>query len=413
MTTAPFVIVGGGLAGAKAAEALREQGFDGPLVLVGQESHLPYERPPLSKDFLAGKVTREEFTVHPETWYQEHDVELRLGAPATALHRDSHEVDLADGGRLGYGKLLLATGSRPRRLPVAGADAEGVHYLRDLEHAAALRAALDTAQRLVVIGGGWIGLEVAAVARERGVEVTVIEAAHLPLLGALGPELATVFAHLHRDHGVDLRLDTHLAEITTTGGVATGVRLADGTTLPADAVLVGIGAAPNVGLADRAGLAVSDGVLTDASLRTSDPDICAVGDIANAKHPVLGIRVRVEHWATALHQPATAATTMLGGPASYQELPYFFTDQYDLGMEYLGHAPAGHYDRVVVRGDTASREFIAFWLDARDRVLAGMNVNVWDVTDAVKALILAGRPVDTKRLADPDTPLEDVPTQAR
>jgi 3-phenylpropionate/trans-cinnamate dioxygenase ferredoxin reductase component len=281
-----------------------------------------------------------------------------------------------------------------------------VYHLRDLEHADDLRAAVDTARGLVVIGGGWIGLEVAAVARQRGVEVTVVEAAALPLLGALGPELAAVFADLHREHGVDLRVGARLEEITTAGGVATGVRLADGTTLPADAVLVGVGAEPNVELADRAGLAVDNGVLVDAALRTSDPDIVAVGDIANAQHPVLGGRVRVEHWATALNQPTMAATTMLGRPASYAELPYFFTDQYDLGMEYLGHAPAGSYHRVVVRGDTARREFVAFWLDAQDRVLAGMNVNIWDVTDTIKSMILAGQPVDADRLADPDVPMD-------
>ncbi|MGH3376966.1 MAG: NAD(P)/FAD-dependent oxidoreductase [Actinoallomurus sp.] len=404
-----FVIIGAGLAGAKAAEALRDQGFDGRIVLLGDEPHRPYERPPLSKEYLSGKSEREQVFVHTAAWYGEHDVDLRTGQAATAIDRAARQVTLADGGRVAYDKLLLTTGSSPRRLPVPGGDADGVHYLRTLGDSEQIKDTLGTASRIVVIGGGWIGLEVAAAARQADVEVTLIEAAELPLLGVLGREAAQVFADLHRAHGVDLRCGVQITAITTDDrtGRATGVRLADGTTVTADAVLVGVGISPNAQLAADAGLDVDNGVLVDATLTTSDPGICAAGDVANALHPVLGVRVRVEHWANALNQPAVAAATMLGGQATYDRLPYFFTDQYDLGMEYTGHVRPGAYDRVVFRGDTASREFIAFWCDG-GRVLAGMNVNVWDVTEQIKALIGSGRPVDAALLADPGHPLDQL-----
>jgi len=406
-TSSTFVIVGGGLAGAKAAEALRANDFDGHVVLFGAEEHLPYERPPLSKEYLAGKKTLDDFTVDSAAWYRDHHVELQLGTTVSSIDPGAHTVTLPDESTVHYDKLLLATGSDPRRLPIPGADADGVHQLRTIDQAAALDAVLTEGSRLAVIGAGWIGLEVAAGARDRGVDVTVVEAAELPLLGALGAEAGEVFATLHRDHGVDLRLRATVEAITTSGGAATGLRLGDGSAVDADAVLVAVGAAPNTALAERAGLAVSDGgVLVDSALRTSDPDIFAVGDIAAAQHPLFGQRVRTEHWANALKQPAVAAMGMLGKPAEYDELPYFFTDQYDLGMEYAGHAP--EYARVVFRGDVDGREFVAFWLDWDNRVLAGMNVNVWDVLDDVKALIRSRRPVDPDRLGDPRVPLSDL-----
>ncbi|MDH6194296.1 3-phenylpropionate/trans-cinnamate dioxygenase ferredoxin reductase subunit [Mycobacterium frederiksbergense] len=403
-TSSTFAIIGGGLAGAKAAEALRDNDFDGHVVLFGAEEHLPYERPPLSKDYLAGAKTLDDFTVDPASWYRDHNVDLRLGTEVTAVNTADHTLTLPDGTAVGYDKLLLATGSASRRPPIPGADAAGVHYLRTIDDAAALSAALTPGSALAIVGGGWIGLEVAAGARGRGVDVTVIEAAHLPLLGALGAEVGEVFAQLHREHGVDLRLNQSVQEITTVDGSATGLRLADGSTVAADTVLVAVGAAPNIGLAVQAGLATADGgVLVDASLRSSDPDIFAVGDIAAALHPLFGVWIRTEHWANALKQPAVAVAGMLGNAARYDELPYFFTDQYDLGMEYVGHAP--EYHRVVFRGNVAEREFVAFWLDADNRVLAGMNVNVWDVLDDIKALIRSRAPVDPQRLADPSQPL--------
>ncbi|RIQ30107.1 NAD(P)/FAD-dependent oxidoreductase [Jiangella rhizosphaerae] len=407
MTEQPFVIVGGGLAGAKGAEALREQGYDGPLVLIGDEPDRPYERPPLSKDYLLGNAERDSAFVHDEAWYTEHDVDLRLGTTVVEIDTRTHTVVQDDGGTVGYAKLLLATGSSPRRLNIPGADAARVHYLRRLPDSDALKATIGSVRRLLVVGGGWIGLEVAAAARTAGVEVTVLEAQELPLLGPLGPELARVFAGLHTDHGVILRTGVGVERFTAGADGVSGAVLADGSRIEADAVVVGVGAAPNLQLAAGAGLRVHSGVVVDARLQSSDPDIVAAGDIAEADHPLLGPGIRVEHWANALNQPAVAASTMLGGDAVYDELPYFYTDQYDLGMEFHGLVTPGGYDDVVYRGDVAAREFISFWL-REGRVVAGMNVNVWDVGDPIKALIRSGNPVDEVKLANPAVPLDEV-----
>ncbi|WP_020661104.1 NAD(P)/FAD-dependent oxidoreductase [Amycolatopsis benzoatilytica] len=399
MTSPTFVIIGAGLAGAKGAEALRDKGFDGRIVLVGDEEHLPYERPPLSKDYLAGNIARDSLYVHDATWYAEQNIELRTGVRATGLDRAAHQVKLSDGTSLGYAKLLLATGASPRRLP----GANGVHYLRRVEDSDWLKGLFTTASSLVVIGAGWIGLETAAAARHAGLDVTVVEALPQPLLPALGREVAAVFADLHLQHGVDLHLGVQVDQVER----GKRVKLADGTVLEADAVVAGIGAQPNTGLAWGCGLRADNGLLVDASLRTSDPDIFAAGDVANAYHPLLGRHLRVEHWANALNQPEVAAAGMLGKNDVYDELPYFYTDQYDLGMEFLGTVEG--YDRVVFRGDVPGREFIAFWLKD-NRVLAGMNVNVWEVTEPVKALIHSRRPIDPARLADPEVPLDRIAT---
>jgi 3-phenylpropionate/trans-cinnamate dioxygenase ferredoxin reductase subunit len=302
---------------------------------------------------------------------------------------------------LPYGALVLATGAEPRGLPIPGADS--ALTLRTHADSDRIRGTFGQGKRLVVIGAGWIGLEVAAAAREAGTDVVVLEAAEQPLLGVLGPEMGAVFADLHREHGVDLRLGARIAEVTPAG-----VRLADGELVEADAVVIGVGVRPRTELAEAAGLDVDNGVLVDGSLRTSDPDIYAVGDIANHDHPGLGHRVRVEHWANALNQPATAAGAILGEDAPYDRLPYFFSDQYDLGMEYVGHAAREETARVVVRGEVDKREFVAFWLDDQDRILAAMNVNVWDVPDQVRPLITGRTVVDPEKLADPGIPLSDV-----
>jgi 3-phenylpropionate/trans-cinnamate dioxygenase ferredoxin reductase subunit len=405
--TSTFVIVGGGLAAAKAAEALRANDFDGYIVLIAEEAHLPYERPPLSKEFLAGKKSLDDFTVHDAAWYRDSDIDLRLGTAVAAVDCSSHHVVLPDNRTVGYDKLLLATGSRSRRPPLPGSNSAGVHYLRTIDDAVALNSTLRDGSSLAIVGAGWIGLEIAASARGRGVDVTAVETARLPLLAALGAEVAEVFADLHRAHGVNLLLESNVAEISTSSGAATGLNLADGRAIAADAVLVAVGAAPNIELAQTAGLDIGDGgVLVDATLRSSDPDVFAVGDIAAAEHPFYMTRIRTEHWANALKQPAVAAANMLGEHLEYAELPYFFTDQYDLGMEYVGHAPT--YERVVFRGDVAGREFIAFWLDNQNRVLAGMNVNVWDVVDDVKALITSRAAVEPEQLADPQHPLSEL-----
>ncbi|MHA7664265.1 NAD(P)/FAD-dependent oxidoreductase [Mycolicibacterium sp. HS_4_1] len=399
-----FVIIGGGLAGAKTAEALRTKGFEGQVVLFAAEDRLPYERPPLSKEFMAGKKTLEEFTVQPKSWYAEHDVDLRLGTEVTTLDRTAHMVAFNDGDHEHYDKLLLATGSRSRKPPIPGSDADGVYFLRTVDDATELLAKLGNGRRLAIVGGGWIGLEVAASARGLGTDVTVVESAALPLLASLGREAGEVFVGLHRDHGVDLRLSTAVEEITTAGGKATGLRLGDGSTVEADAVLVAVGATPNVEFAERSGLVIADGgIAVDETLMTSDSDIYAVGDIAAAEHPLFGVPIRTEHWANALKQPTVAVDGMLGTPSSYDELPYFFTDQFDLGMEYVGYAP--QYQASITRGDLGTREFTMFWLDGGHRVLAGMNVNIWEGLDDIKKLIRSRRPVDAGALADPSVSL--------
>ncbi|GHE76557.1 ferredoxin [Amycolatopsis deserti] len=392
------VIIGAGLAGTKAAETLREENFAGRVVLIGAEPELPYDRPPLSKGYLLGNQDRGAVFLHDEQWYADNAVELVRGRRVVALDRAAHRVELEDGERIGYTKLLLATGSSPRRLRVPGHELDGVHYLRRLGHADDLRAALDGGGRVVVVGGGWIGLETAAAARTLGCDVTIVEPADTPLQAALGPELGAFFADVHRGQGVDLRLGTGVTEFRGTGRVS-AVVTGDGTVIPADLVIVGVGARPDTELATAAGLPADDGVLVDASLRTADPDVFAAGDVARAHHPFYDSAIRVEHWAGALKGGPAAARAILGQDVSYGELPYFFSDQYDLGMEFAGWFPPGGYDRVITRGDVPGHAFQAYWLSG-SHVVAGLHVNQWDEgIEPVKDLIRSRRPVDPERLA--------------
>jgi NADPH-dependent 2,4-dienoyl-CoA reductase/sulfur reductase-like enzyme len=400
----PFVIVGGGLAGAKAAEVLRETGFDGPVVLVAAEPEPPYERPPLSKQYLLGAAPRESAQVHATEWYAEHDVDLRPGVRATRLDPAEHRVTLDTGEELAFAKLFLATGASARRLPVPGADLEGVRYLRTLADADRLLTDFSGGGRqVVIVGAGWIGLEVAAAARSHGNAVTVVEPQPTPLHAVLGPEMGRVFARLHRDHGVDLFTDTTVREFRGTDGRVRSVVTDAHAGLPADVVVVGVGAVPNVELAAAAGIEVDNGVVTDHALRTSAPDVFAAGDVASSFHPLYGRYVRVEHWANALNGGPAAARSMLGQDVTYDRVPYFFTDQYDLGMEYSGLGGPG--DTVICRGNPEDGAFIAFWM--RDgRITAGMNVNTWDVAEPIQQLIRARRQVPIASLTDPNTPLE-------
>jgi 3-phenylpropionate/trans-cinnamate dioxygenase ferredoxin reductase component len=398
------VVVGGGLAAASAVDELRSNGHDGSIEVFCAEPHLPYERPPLSKSVLLGTAEEESATVHDKAWYDERDVTLHLGTAVTGLDLERREV-VADGRSAGFDRLLLATGASPRRLAMADESGAEVAYLRTIEDNRRLREAFGSAGRIVIIGGGWIGLEVASAARNAGVDVSVVEMQDLPLLGVLGPEVARVFADLHREHDVDLRLGVGVDGIDARDGDASEVRLADGTSLAADLVVVGIGVQPEVGLAREAGLAVGDGVLVDGSLRTSDPEVFAVGDIAGHDHPVLGRRIRVEHWDNAIHQARAAARAMLGGDQPYDRLPYFFTDQYDLGMEYVGSVGPDGYDEVVLRGDVSTRVFTALWLKDR-RVVAAMHANDWDQIDPIRGIV--GREVDRDRLADSSVPLDEL-----
>ncbi|HEY2552598.1 MAG TPA: FAD-dependent oxidoreductase, partial [Streptosporangiaceae bacterium] len=402
-----FVIVGAALAGAKAAETLREEGFGGSVTLIGAETDRPYERPPLSKGYLLGSDERDSVFVHEPGWYAEHDVDLRLGTTVTAIDRSARTVALDDGGTVGYDKLLICTGASPRRLRVPGGDLDGVLYLRKLGDSERLRAAFKSGGRVVIAGSGWIGLETAAAARQADCEVTIVEPEAGALHRSIGPELGEVFASLHRSHGVTFRFGEGVSEITGSGGKASGVVTSAGTELPADVVVVGIGVIPNADLAAQAGLEVSNGIVADETLRSSDQDIYAAGDVANAFNTVLGRPIRVEHWGNALASGPIAARAMLGQQASYDTVPYFFSDQYDLGMEAAGLPEPGRYDEVVYRGDKDSLEFIAFWLN-EGAVVGGMNVNVWDVNDDIQALIRAGNQVDVSRLTDADVPLTEL-----
>ena len=399
-----FVIVGASLAGAKAAETLRTEGFDGRVVLIGEETERPYERPMLSKEYLRGDKPATKLYVHDEGFYADNDIELLTGTRVASLDLGAQEVTLQDGGRMPYSRLLLTTGATPRRLPLPGTDLPGVRYLRQMADSDALRAAITSAGRVVVIGAGWIGSEVAASARQQGAEVAIVAPDAVPLERVLGPELGGVYRNLHSEHGIDLHLSTQIEAIVG-NDAAQGVRTTDGLVIEGDLVVVGVGVSPRDELARDAGLTLENGIAVDEFLRTSAPDVFAAGDVAATWNPMYNKRIRMEHWANALNQGETAARNMLGQHTAYAKLPYFYSDQYDLGMEYNGYA--SDWDYVVTRGDVVGREFLAFWLKD-GRVLAGMNANVWDQGDQIKALVRSGATIDADRLADPSTPLADL-----
>jgi len=400
-----FAIVGAGLAGAKAAETLRQEGFEGRIVLIGDELERPYERPPLSKGYLLGREERDKAFVHGADFYEEHDIELRLGTHVTEIHPPGLEIVLDGHERLQFDRLLLTTGAEPRRLDLPGAHLPGICYLRSLADSDRLRGEFARKPRVVVIGAGWIGCEVAAAARETGCEVAMVDMVDVPLERVVGPEVGSVFGDLHREHGVELHLGARLEAFEGSKRVDR-VRLAHAS-IECDLVVVGVGVIPRTALAHAAGLEVDNGngIVVDAQLATREGVIFAAGDVANAWHPFFDHRIRVEHWANALNQGPAAARSMLGHAEPYDRVPYFFSDQYDLGMEYSGYAPS--WDQVVFRGDPARREFIAFWLKA-GRVVAGMNVNVWGVTDAIQALVRSGARVDPAALRDGGTDLAEL-----
>jgi 3-phenylpropionate/trans-cinnamate dioxygenase ferredoxin reductase component len=397
------VIVGGGLAGATAAFEVRKRGHDGPVIVVAEEELPPYERPPLSKTYLRGESPITDAYVRPTADYEANEIELLLGRRAVTVDPFARVLNLADGATLPYGALLLATGAAPRPLRVPGDDLRGVQYLRTAGDADRIRQAAADARRTVVVGGGWIGSEVAASLCQLGHEVALVSNLARPLERVLGPEVASVYAGLHAEHGVQLR-SGHVVELEGETSVE-AVRLAGGMRLPADLVVVGVGAAPRIRLALRAGLETIEGaVAVDEHLRTSVPSIYAAGDVAAAWHPRYARHLRVEHWDNAIRQGKAAAANMLGEQEVYDRAPYFYSDQFDLGMEYSGLA--GGWDQVVVRGDLAARAFDAFWL-ADGRVVAAMNANRWDDGTALRRLVNAHTRIDPQRLADIDIPLDE------
>jgi len=371
-------------------------------VLIGAEPERPYERPPLTKDYLRGESAREKAFVHDPGFYEQHGIELETATTATAIDPRESRVTLADGRELAYDRALLSTGAQPRPIAVPGAELDGVNYLRTIADCELLRARLDDGGRVAVVGAGWIGSEFAASARQRGLEVCVIDPLALPNERVFGTEIGTFYRDAHARHGVELLLGETIERFEGDRAVAR-VRTVSGRTVECDFVVVGIGVDPRVQLARDAGLDVNDGILANERLETSATNVFTAGDVANAWHPFYSRRIRVEHWANALNQGPAAARAMLGESAGYDRIPYFYSDQYDIGMEYSGYAP--QWDEVVFRGDREGGEFIAFWM--RDGlVLAGMNVNVWDVNEHVQALIRSRRRVDAAALTDPDTPLE-------
>jgi 3-phenylpropionate/trans-cinnamate dioxygenase ferredoxin reductase subunit len=404
MSKQTFVIVGASLAGAKAAQELRDLGFDGEIVLIGAEPERPYERPPLSKDYLRGESERAKVFVHEESFYDQQQIQLITGHTATGLDLDASHVVLDDGRAVGYDKLLLTTGAEPRRLSVPGAELDGILYLRTVADSDALRERLQDGARIAVVGAGWIGSEAAASARQKGLDVTLIDPLALPNERIFGAEIGSFYRDVHARHGVKLALGEGVEAFEGSGRVS-GVRTSSGQVIECDLAVVGVGVSPRTQLAADAGLEVGTGIVVDEKLQTSAPNVFAAGDVANAWHPFYQQRIRVEHWANALNQGPAAAQAMLGEPVSYDRIPYFFSDQYEVGMEYSGYAT--DWDKVVFRGNRAAGEFIAFWLKDQ-RVLAGMNVNVWDVNEHVQALIRSRQQIDAAALADTDTPLESL-----
>lgn len=400
-----LVIVGASLTGAKAAEAIRQTGFDGKVVLLGSEAQPPYERPPLSKDYMRGEADGKPF-VFDDDFYAERDVELHTGVNVTAIDPETSTVAVDGSPEVRFDRLLIATGAEPRLLPLPGADLDGIVYLRTIEDSDTLGKQLGEGTRVTVVGAGWIGSEVAASARQKGCEVTMIAPEEVPLERVLGKELGTFYLGVHTGEGVNFMAGTGVTGFEGSDRVES-VSTDSGAKIDSDLVVVGAGVLPRTSLAEGAGIATDNGILTGADLQTGSPGIYAAGDVANAWHPFYERRVRVEHWANARRQGAAAGRAMAGEEVSYDEIPYFFSDQYDVGMEYVGFVTDS--DRILYRGSVEEREFIAFWMNG-DRIVAGMNVNVWDVSDTISDLIRSRARVDTAKLTDGDVDLASLLT---
>jgi 3-phenylpropionate/trans-cinnamate dioxygenase ferredoxin reductase subunit len=399
-----LAIVGASLAGAKAAEGARAAGFDGRILLIGDEQHPAYERPPLSKAVLRGEAGPDTTRVHPDGFYEEHDIDV-VTEEVNAIDPAGRRLRLRSGAQIPFDSLVLATGAAPRRLDVPGGDLDGVYCLRTVDDAARLRDAIRSTTRVVVVGAGWIGSEVAASARQMGADVVLVDPGPAPLRRVVGDEVGAMFTALHADHGVTLRMGSSVRELGGAGRVE-HVVLSDGRVEVADVVVAGIGVTPRVELAEASlGVRVDNGVVVGEHLESTVPGIFAAGDVANAWHPHYRRYLRVEHWANALNQGLTAGRNAAGQREVYARLPYFFSDQYDLGLEYVGHSSPD--DALLTRGDIGSRVFVAFW--HRDGVVtAAMAVNVWDVVDDLKAIVESGTRVDLRKLASSDVPLTEI-----
>jgi 3-phenylpropionate/trans-cinnamate dioxygenase ferredoxin reductase subunit len=398
-----MVIVGAGVAGGTAAMTLRTAGFAGEVVVVGDEDHPPYSRPPLSKGVLRGTDPVEKCFLRPPTWFADRQIEVRTGCAVDLIDPAAHELTMADGEVLRYDKLLVATGGRTRTLP--GPPSERILTLRTIEDAVELAAQLEVAPSLIVVGAGFIGAEVASVARELGCAVTMLEAEERPLGRLLPPAVSQIYEQIHREEGVALHTGVSILEVVEREGSGVEARTADGRVFEADLAVVGIGMIPNVELAERSGLVVSDGVVVDELCRTSASDVFAAGDVANQPNPLIGRRLRVEHWQNAQHQAATAARNMLGAREAFLEVPWVWSEQYGLNLQITGDPRST--DDVRFRGDLSARSFSAL-LFREGRLRAAVAVDRPEDIRAARRIIAAGAPVESEVLCDPGVDLADL-----
>ena len=403
--TDQVVIVGAGHGAGQVVATLRQQQYAGRIVLIGEESWLPYQRPPLSKKFLAGDMPAERLFVKPPSFYEDPAIDLRLGTRVEAIDRKARSVRTADGETIRYTDLVLATGSRVRRLELPGSDLAGIHYLRGIDDVNAIRDDLEPAERIVIVGAGYIGLEVAAVAAELGKTVTVVEMADRVMSRVVSPGLSSFYADVHRAAGVELRLGTGVTGFAGAGGRVSGVIVPGGETLPADLVVVGVGIVPNVELAADAGLEIDDGIVVDEHCRTTDPHVFAIGDCTAHPSRVYGRRIRLESVPNALEQARVAVLNIQGGNDVYDQVPWFWSDQYDLKLQIVGLSTG--YDRTVLRGDPATRSFSCAYLRG-DRLIAVDAVNNPKDFMQAKALIAKGAMPDPDRLGDAAIPLKEL-----
>jgi 3-phenylpropionate/trans-cinnamate dioxygenase ferredoxin reductase subunit len=402
--TTRVVIAGAGHAAGQVIASLKQHKFDGQIVLVGKEPHLPYQRPPLSKKYLAGELEADRLHVKPESFYDDPAIELRLNTTIAAIDRDAKCLKIEDGDGIGYDKLVIATGSRVRRLPVEGADLNGVHYLRSIEDVDAIREDMDAGKKAVIIGAGYIGLEVAAVAQMADLNVIVIEMADRVMSRVVSPEISDFYQIEHTNQGVRFRLSTGVSSIDGKRRVKS-VTTTEGEEIPADLVIIGVGIQPNTELATGAGLDVDDGIVVDEHCRTSDPDIFAVGDCTAHPNAIYDRRLRLESVHNAVEQAKTAAANICGKDLTYEQVPWFWSDQYDLKLQIAGLSEG--YDDVVIRGNPAERSFSCLYL--RDRRLIAVDaINAPKDFVQSKQLIADRVKLKLDKLADAATPLKDL-----
>lgn len=398
-----LVLVGASHAAAQAVDSLRREGHAGRIVLIGDEPRLPYQRPPLSKKYLAGELEADRLWIRPAPFYEQRRVQLMLGRRVERLDLSGHSVRLDDGSDIAYGRLLLATGARARPPAVPGADLPGVHCLRSVDDVDRIRAELSSVRRVVIVGAGYIGLECAASCIKLGLAVTVLEMADRVMSRVVAPQMSTFYGAEHASHGVTIRLNERLERFEGTGRVA-AVRCADGSAYPADLVIVGIGILPNVELAAEAGIACDNGITVDQYCRTSDPDVYAIGDCASHPSPRYGRRIRLESVDNAFEQAKTVAANICGREVIHDKVPWFWSDQYDLKLQIVGLAEG--FDRVVLRGDPATRAFSCCYLRGSELIALDAVNHVKDFMSARK-LIAERAQFDLGRLANPAVTLKE------